>query len=83
MVGARDEENELTLTLTSPAHSMETGVTKGVEQTRILIFCVLCVDSCLLLCQMNGTCSEDDEKVDITHCLKRVCACSVAALCRA
>jgi hypothetical protein len=67
-VGARDEDNEVTLTVTSPAHGMETGVTKGKEERRILIFCVLSVDYCILLCEMNGTGFEDDDQVNmITH----------------
>ena len=66
-IGARDENDELTLSLASPAHGMETGVTKGKEETSILIFCLLCVESCLLLCEMNGTGFEDDDEVDITH----------------
>ena len=67
-VGARHEENEVTLSLASPTYCMETGVTKGIEETRILILCMLSVDSSMLLCEMNGTGFEDDDEVDITHC---------------
>ena len=41
VTGTRDEEDQLTLVLASPAHGMETGVAKGVEETGILVLCVL------------------------------------------
>ena len=57
----------MTLSLASPAYGMETGVTDGKEETRILIFGMLCVDGSLLLSEMNGTGSEDNDEVNVTH----------------
>jgi hypothetical protein len=45
----RDEDNKLPLVLSSPAHSIETGIAEGFEKTRILIFCFLCLLPGLLL----------------------------------
>jgi hypothetical protein len=38
-----DEEDQLTLMLASPAYCIKTGVAKGVEETGVLVFCVLSI----------------------------------------
>ena len=49
MTGTRDKDDKLTLMLASPAHGIETRLSEKVEKARILIFCFLCLLSCLLL----------------------------------
>jgi len=39
--GTREEDDELALMLASPAYSVETGPSEGVEKTGILILCLL------------------------------------------
>jgi len=45
--GAGDKDDELALVLASPADGIETGITKGLQKTGVLIFSFLDLLSCL------------------------------------
>jgi hypothetical protein len=49
VAGTGEKDDKLALMLAPPAYGIETGVSEGVEKTRILVFGLLCLLSSLLL----------------------------------